>query len=169
MTTPTQQRIINGMNKAMKYVENDDNRKNYLRLCEDIAEALFSDEVLTLAHLRTNISPYKKTVSGLFTFHHFSTHTRGLKETFYDERNGVLTVRWMGYPRNITHTCIHITVSHAVISSLGYVNTVITKPNKDFVNEVLSVVKDLCHYYDTGEIPESIESLEPVEGPVKAR
>ena len=33
---------------------------------------------------------------------------------------------------------------------------------------ILSLVKDLCHYYDTGVIPESIESREPVEGPVKA-
>lgn len=168
MTTPTQQRITNGLNKAMKYVENDPQQKEYLRVCQDLAETLFSDESLVRANLHTENSPYKKTVDGIFTFHYFNTSGNGLRETFYDERNSVLTVRWMGCPRNITHTCIHITVSHAVISSLGYVNTVVTKPNKDFVNEVLSVVKDLCHYYDTGVIPESIESLEPVEGPVKA-
>lgn len=165
MTTPTQQRIINGLNKAMTYVENDN---NYLRVCEDIKEALFCDESLVIAHLGTHISPYKKTVDGLFTFHHFNTHTRGLRETFYDERNGVLTVRWEGYPRNITRTCIHITVSRTVIATLGYVNTVIVSPNKDFVNTIMSLVKYLCHYYDTGVVPESIQSLEPVEGPVKA-
>lgn len=164
MTTPTQQRIANGLNKAMKYVENDPQQKEYLRVCQDLAETLFSDESMVRDVLHTENSPYRKTINGIFTFHHFNTSVNGLRETFYDERNDTLTVRWVGYPRNIIHT----TVSRAVVTTLGYIGTVITKPNKDFVNAVLSLVKDLCQYYDTGVIPDSIESLEPVEGPVKA-
>lgn len=168
MTTPTQLRIANGLNKAMTHVKDHPQQKEYLRVCQDLAETLFSDESMVRANLHTENSPYRKTIDGIFTFHHFNTSTKGLSETFYDERNDTLTVRWVGYPRNITHTCIHITVSRTVVMTLGYINVAIKRPNKDFVMAILSLVKDLCHYYDTGVIPESIESLEPVEGPVKA-